>query len=84
MEKNDNFNNKKDNLIDKIFFKKYRCIEKIGQGSFGFIYKAEYNNKYYALKFEDNKNEKQILENETSLMIYLKGPNISYVKTFGT
>ena len=84
MEKNDNFNNKKDNLIDKIFFKKYRCIEKIGQGSFGFIYKAEYNNKYYALKFEDNKNEKQILENEASLMIYLKGPNIPYIKTYGT
>ena len=84
MEKNDNFNQKKDNIIDKIFFKKYRCIEKIGQGSFGFIYKAEYNNNYYALKFEDNKNEKQILENEASLMIYLKGPNIPYIKTYGT
>ena len=40
----------KENLIDKIFFKKYRCIEYIGEGSFSQIIKVEYNNKYYAMK----------------------------------
>ena len=79
-----NYKNKKDNLIDIIFFKKYRCIEKIGQGSFGFIYKGEYNNKYYALKIENINNEKKLLEYEASIMIYLQGPNIPYVKTYGT
>ena len=78
-----NNQNKKDNLIDKIFFKKYRIVEKIGQGAFGFIYKGEYNNKYYALKLENINNEKKILENEASIMIYLKGPNIPYIKTYG-
>ena len=74
--------NKKDYIIDKIFLKKYRCIERIGKGAFGFIYKAEYNNKYYALKFEDNQNS-NLLENEASLMIYLKGPNIPFITTYG-
>ena len=78
-----NNQNKQDNLIDKIFFKKYRIVEKIGQGAFGFIYKGEYNNKYYALKLENINNEKKILENEASIMIYLKGPNIPYIKTYG-
>ncbi len=83
-EKNNINNNENDNLIDKIFFKKYRCIQKIGQGSFGFVYKAEYDNKYYALKFENNSNGKNILEHESSIMLYLKGPNIPYIKTYGT
>ena len=84
MENIDSSTDKKDYFIDNLFFKKYRCIEKLGKGSFGFIYKAEYNNNYYALKFEDIKNEKNLLQNEASLMIYLKGPNIPYIKTFGT
>ncbi len=83
MDKNDN-NKAEDNLVDRIFFKKYRCVQKIGQGSFGFIYKAECNNKYYALKFENNKTGKNVLEKESSILIYLKGPNIPYVKTYGT
>jgi len=77
-------NNENDNLIDKIFFKKYRCIQKIGKGSFGFVYKAEYDNKYYALKFENNSHGNNLLEHESSIMLYLKGPNIPYIKTYGT
>ena len=86
-ENNKNINNietENDYILDKIFFKKYRCIEKIGKGSFGFVYKGEYNNKYYALKFENKYSEKNILENEASLMIYLKGPNIPYIITYGS
>ena len=83
---NNRFNNisknKKDNLIDQMFFKKYRVIEKIGEGAFGSIYKGEYNNKFYALKLEDNKIS-NLLENEAALMIYLKGANIPYITTYG-
>ena len=75
-------NNKKDNIIDKIFLKKFRCTERIGKGSFSYIYKAEFNNKFYALKFENNKIS-NLLENEASLMIYLKGPNIPYITNYG-
>ena len=89
MDKNENNNNNikndaQDYLIDRIFFKKYRCIQKIGQGSFGFIYKAECDNKFYALKFENSKTGKNILKKESSMLIYLKGPNIPYIKTYGT
>ena len=74
----------KENLIDKIFFKKYRCLEYIGEGSFSHIFKAEYNNKYYALKLENINNRQNLLANEASMMIYLKGPNIPYIATYGS
>ena len=72
------------NLIDKIFLKKFRCIEYIGEGSFSYIYKAEYNNNYYAMKIEDINNKQNLLSKETSMMIYLKGPNIPYLVTYGS
>ena len=72
------------NLIDKIFLKKFRCIEYIGEGSFSYIYKAEYNNNYYAMKIEDINNKQNLLSKETSMMIYLKGPNIPYIVTYGS
>ena len=77
-------NNVKTNLIDKIFFKKYRCLEYIGEGSKSLVYKAVYNNKYYALKLQDIKNFPNILSNEASIMIYLQGPNIPYISTYGS
>ena len=73
-----------DEIINKIFFHKYRCIERIGKGSFGSIYKAEYNGEFYALKFESIKTGQSLLENEASIMDYLKGPNIPYVKLYGS
>ena len=80
MEKsNKNKSNEANNIIGKIFFNKYHCIEKVGEGSFGFIYKAEYNGNYYALKFEKIHNDQQFLENEAAIMDYLKGPNIPYI-----
>ena len=74
----------KENLIDKIFFKKYRCIEYIGEGSFSQIIKVEYNNKYYAMKVEDIRKKQKLLSNEASMMIYLKCPNIPYIVTYGS
>ena len=70
-------------ILNKVFFNKYKCTKKLGEGSFGLIFKGEYNNENYALKFE-HKNSINLLENEANIMLYLKGPNIPYVKSFGT
>ena len=70
-------------ILNKVFFDKYKCTKKLGEGSFGMIFKGEYNNEYFALKFEP-KNSINLLENEANIMIYLKGPNIPYIKYFGT
>jgi len=74
----------KENLIDKVFFKKYRCLEYIGEGSFSQIFKVEYNNNLYAIKLENINNKPNLLSNEASMMIYLKGPNIPYIVTYGS
>ena len=74
----------KENLIDKVFFKKYRCLEYIGEGSFSQIFKVEYNNNFYAIKLENINNKQNLLSNEASMMIYLKGPNIPYIVTYGS
>ena len=68
--------------MNKTFFNKYHCISKIREGSFGYIYKASYNGKYYALKFE-NIRKCNLLEKEAIIMNYLKGPNIPYIKYYG-
>ena len=72
-----------DPMLNKKFFSKFRTIKKLGEGSFGKVYKAEYNNEYYALKFEKKKKGQTLLENEATIMTYLKGPNIPLIKSFG-
>ena len=74
----------KTNLIDKIFFNKYRCLEYITKGSFSEVYKAEFNNKYYALKLEKRNDKLNTLSNEASMMIYLKSHNIPKIYTYGS
>ena len=69
-------------ITSKLFFNKYKCIKKLGEGSFGMIYKAEYNGNYFALKFED-RNGQNLLESEAAIMKYLEGPQIPFVKSYG-
>ena len=72
-----------DIFINKLYFSKYRAIRKLGEGSFGKVYKAEYKGEYYALKFENREDGQSLLENEATIMSYLKGPNIPSIKSFG-
>ena len=72
-----------DPMLNKKYFSKFRTIKKLGEGSFGKVYKAEYNNEYFALKFENRTKGQTLLENEATIMTYLKGPNIPFIKSFG-
>ena len=62
-----------ENLLHRVFFSKYKTIKKIGEGSFGKIYEAEFNSEYYALKFESRSKGQDLLETEAKIMSYLKG-----------
>ena len=77
-------NSQKDDILNKLFFNKYQCIKKLGEGSFGRIYEAIYNNEHFALKFEDREKNVDLLETEASIMNYLKGPNIPFIKSYGS
>ena len=72
------------NIRNKRFFNKYHCVYKMGKGSFGSVYKAEYNREYFALKFERKKKNQNLLENEASIMDYLQGTNIPYVELYSS
>ncbi len=72
-----------DPMLNRKYFSKFRTIKKLGEGSFGKVYKAEYNNEYFALKFENRTKGQSLLENEATIMTYLKGPNIPLIKSFG-
>ena len=73
----------KDPIIGKKFFSKYKAIKKLGEGSFGKVYKAEYNGQYFAIKMEYKTKEQGLLEIEATIMTYLKGPYIPYIKSYG-
>ena len=74
---------KRDPLLNEIFFDKYKTIKKLGEGSFGKVYKAEYNGEFYAIKFESRQRPKSLLETEAIIMAYLQGPNIPFIKSSG-
>ena len=58
--------NEKDTIINKVFFSKYLAIKKLGEGSFGMIYKAKNENEdeEYALKFESRRHSQNLLQTE--------------------
>ena len=64
---------KNDNLIGKVYFNKYTLVKKLGEGSFGSIYLAVFENEQYALKFENRTTGQNLLESEAYIMSYLKG-----------
>ena len=72
-----------DPIIGKLFFSKYKAIKKLGEGSFGKVYKAEYDGEYHAIKMEYKSKEQGLLEIEATIMSYLKGPNIPFIKSYG-
>ena len=77
--------NNNDELINKVFFKKYKILKKIGKGSFGLVYlgKVINSNNYVAMKFEPKNQTDLILERESYLLYYLRGYGIPEVITYG-
>ena len=73
-----------DSFFNKLIFNKYKPVKKLGEGSFGKVYKVEYNSQYYAIKFEDREEGQDLLQNEATIMSYLKGnPHIPKVRSYG-
>jgi serine/threonine protein kinase len=69
-----------------IINKKYIIIEKIGEGSFGFIYKGQNTrtSEYVAIKVEPIQSELKLLKNESIIYHFLNNCNgIPVVKWFG-
>ena len=75
----------KDELINKIFFKKYKVLKKIGKGSFGLVYlcKNINNENYFAMKFEPKSQQDLILEQESYILYFLRGFGIPDIITYG-
>jgi casein kinase I family protein HRR25 len=70
----------------KIINKKYTLLEKIGEGSFGSIYRGQHirTREYVAIKIEPIKNETKLLKNESTVYQYLNNSSgIPSVKWFG-
>ena len=68
-----------------IVFKKYKVKKKLGEGAFGDVYLGQTieNNSYVALKVEQRKIVKPILESEAFLLYSIAGLGIPEVKSFG-
>ena len=78
----------KDNsILSSLFFKKYKPIKKIDQGSFSKIYEGQniLTNEKVAIKLEEkNKNENEFLKNESCYLYLLRGgPGIPKIISFG-
>jgi serine/threonine protein kinase len=72
--------------MTNIINNKYKIIEKIGEGSFGFIYKGQNirTQEYVAIKVESIKSGMKLLKNESIVYHFLNNcPGIPNVKWFG-
>jgi casein kinase I family protein HRR25 len=70
----------------EIINKKYKIINKIGEGAYGLIYKGQNirTNEYVAIKIEPIENELKLLKNESKIYQYLNNnEGIPNVKWFG-
>ena len=89
IKENNNNNNiettaEEDEMFSKLIFSKYKLVKKLGEGSFGKVYKASYNSKFYAIKFENREEGQDLLKNEATIMSYLKGnPHIPKAHSYG-
>ena len=83
MENSNNHYEEKDPMIGKLIFDRYGLIKRLGSGSFGCIYSAEYEQKYYAIKLEEKKGDFSLLEHESYIMSHLRGPALPSVKVYG-
>ena len=70
-------------LLNTIFFNKYRLVEKLGEGTFGMIFKCESSDGLCAFKFEKKRpNKRSLLKLESDTMIELKGPGIPRIISY--
>ena len=76
---------KEDHLLGKVFFKHYKLTKKIGEGSFGQIYIANYidTKEQFAVKLESRDLPKYLLETESIILHHLKAFGIPEIKLFG-
>ena len=71
-------------FINCILFSKYKIIKKINEGNFSYIYQA-INNKgdNFCCKIESINSPQLLLEKESKIMDYLRGPSIPSIKLYG-
>ena len=79
----DDIDQSEDSMIGSLIFDRYKLLKRLGAGSFGCIYSAEYENQYYAIKLENKNQGQNLLENEAYIMSYLNGPGLPAVKSYG-
>ena len=72
-----------DHLLNQVFFNKYKLVKKLGEGSFGMIFKAESPDGKCAFKFEKKRpNKRTLLKNESQIMMHLKGKGIPKIERY--
>lgn len=57
-----------DCFLGKVYFQKYLLTKKLGEGSFGSIYKASTDSLDFAFKIEKTRKHRSLLENEATIM----------------
>ena len=80
-----NESSEKDNLINELFFNKYKLIKKIGKGSYGIIYlcKDIASNEFFAAKLQNKNSYTNSLQNEYQIMKDINIDKIPNAKFYG-
>ena len=74
-------------ILSQTFLSKYKCRKKLGQGSFGLIFKCTSTTdttSKYALKLEPKTNKHYHLKSEYTFLQCLQSPHIPKVYQYGT